>query len=200
MASFFAPLGPPSAGWTTYPPLSTTVGTPGHGQTLVVRGHLHHRRRHRSWARVNYVTTVIRLRAPGMTYMRLPLTVWGLWLTSILNILFVPVLAAATLLLLLDRVLRHAVLHRRARRRARRRRSHPVPAPVLDLRPPGGLHPDPAGLGHRRRLLAVLRAQAGVLVPRIGLGADRDRRCCRRVVYGHHMFTTGMSPMLGKAS
>ncbi len=43
---------------------------------------------------VNYITTVIRERAPGMTYFRMPLTVWGFLLTSILNALFVPVLAA----------------------------------------------------------------------------------------------------------
>jgi len=39
-----------------------------------------------------------------MTYMRMPLTVWGLWLTAILNVLFVPVLGSAALLLTLDRV------------------------------------------------------------------------------------------------
>ena len=49
---------------------------------------------------INYVTTVIRLRAPGMTWMRMPLTVWGLWLTAILNVLFVPVLGSAGLLLI----------------------------------------------------------------------------------------------------
>ena len=67
---------------------------------------------------VNYITTVIRLRAPGMTYFRMPLTVWGFFLTSILNALFVPVLAAAMVLLFFDRVLRHAVLHRRHARSA----------------------------------------------------------------------------------
>ena len=49
------------------------------------------------------MVTVIRLRAPGMSYMRMPLTVWGMWLTAILNVLFVPVLAAAAILLVLDR-------------------------------------------------------------------------------------------------
>src|SRR5690242_18990018 len=53
---------------------------------------------------INYITTVIRERAPGMTFFRLPLTIWGLWLTAILNALFVPVLGAAMMLLLLDRV------------------------------------------------------------------------------------------------
>ena len=53
---------------------------------------------------VNYITTVIRLRAPGMTYFRMPITVWGFFLTSMLNALFVPVLAAAMVLLFFDRV------------------------------------------------------------------------------------------------
>src|SRR5258706_5888806 len=53
---------------------------------------------------VNYTTTILRLRAPGMTYMRMPLTVWGMWLTAILNVLFVPVLGSAALLLTFDRV------------------------------------------------------------------------------------------------
>ena len=79
----------------------------------------------RSWARVNYITTVIRLRAPGMTYMRMPLTVWGIWLTAILNVLFVPVLGAGVLLLFLDRVVRHPLLRRGrgGRRRAAATRS-----------------------------------------------------------------------------
>ena len=159
------------AGWTTYPPLSTQ------------RRHARARAR-RSWSLaifvtgvatimggVNYVTTVIRLRAPGMTYMRMPLTVWGLWLTAILNVLFVPVLGSAALLLLLDRVFGTQFFIAGAAGGARRRRPDPLPAPVLDLRPPGGLHPHPAGLGHRLRPPVVLRAQAGLLVQ--GLGRAR---------------------------
>ena len=111
---------------------------------------------------VNYVTTVIRLRAPGMTYMRMPLTVWGLWLTAILNVLFVPVLGGRAVLLFFDRVFGTQFFIAGAR--PRRRRPDPLPAPVLDLRPPRGLHPDPAGLGLRRRPAVVLRAQAGLRV------------------------------------
>ena len=85
--------------------LSTPVGgIPGLGQTLwtlslilmgvaVILG------------AINYVTTVIRLRAPGMTFVRMPLTVWGFWLASILNAIFVPIIAAGLIFLLLDNVL-----------------------------------------------------------------------------------------------
>src|SRR5207237_1338826 len=90
------------AGWTTYPPLSTNGGTPGLGRTLVVAA-ICVTGVSSTMAAINYVTTVIRMRAPGMGYMRLPLTMWGLWLTAILNALFVPVLGSAALLLLLDR-------------------------------------------------------------------------------------------------
>ena len=102
VAAWLAPAGP-KAGWTGYPPLSTTVGTPGAGQTLwtialVLAG------ASTTMGAVNYITTVVRERAPGMTMFRLPLTIWGLWLTAILNALFVPVLGVAMLLLLCDRL------------------------------------------------------------------------------------------------
>src|SRR5207237_3646579 len=89
--------GAAGAGWTTYPPLSTNVGTPGLGQTLVVAA-IFVTGVSSTMGAINYVTTVIRMRAPGMGYMRLPLTIWGLWLTAILNALFVPVLGSAALL------------------------------------------------------------------------------------------------------
>jgi len=102
IASFLARLGSGAAGWTMYPPLSTNVGTPGLGGTLVVAA-IFVTGLSTIMGGINYITTVIRFRAPGMTWMRMPLTVWGLWLTSILNVLFVPVLGSAGLLLLFDR-------------------------------------------------------------------------------------------------
>src|SRR5438105_13753024 len=103
ICSFFGQLGAAGAGWTTYPPLSTNIGTPGSGQTFMVAA-IFVTGVSTIMGGINYVTTVIRHRAPGMTYMRMPMTVWGLWLTAILNVLFVPVLGSAALLLLLDRV------------------------------------------------------------------------------------------------
>ena len=64
IASFFVPSGTGAAGWTTYPPLSTTVGTPGIGQTLIVVA-LFLTGVSTIMGAVNYVTTVIRFRAPG---------------------------------------------------------------------------------------------------------------------------------------
>ena len=89
LASLFTPLGAAASGWTSYPTLSTLVGSPGKGQTL--------------WAlaifilgisstmgAINYITTIITLRAPGMGYFDMPLTIWGLGLTAILNAIFLP--------------------------------------------------------------------------------------------------------------
>src|SRR4051794_36796944 len=102
-ASFFVPLGAPQAGWTAYATLSTAVGTPGLGQTLWVVA-IYLNGTSSVMGAVNYITTIIRERAPGMNWFRLPLTVWGLLMTSILNALFVPVLAAGMVLLFFDRV------------------------------------------------------------------------------------------------
>lgn len=103
LASLFMPEAP-SSGWTMYAPLtSSETSVPGHGQELMmlaiflvgVAGVM---------GAINYITTVLTHRAKGMTMMRMPLSIWGLFLTAILNAVFVPVLAIAALLLLLDRV------------------------------------------------------------------------------------------------
>ena len=122
---------------------------------------------------VNYITTVVRLRAPGMGYFQMPLTVWGIWLTAILNALFVPVLGGGRPPALPRPRLRHPLLPRRRRDHEGRRRPDPLPAPLLDLRPPRGLHPHPAGVGHRVRSPVVLLAQARVRLQ--GHGALDER-------------------------
>ncbi len=104
LASFFAKFGAASAGWTGYPPLSTNVGAPGAGQTwvtlaLILSGIS------TILGGINVIVTVIRSRAPGMDYLKMPLSVWGFFLASILNVAFVPVVAAASLFVLSDRLL-----------------------------------------------------------------------------------------------
>jgi cytochrome c oxidase subunit 1 len=81
VCSFFGQLGAAGAGWTTYPPLSTNIGTPGSGQTFMVAA-IFVTGVSTIMGGINTITTVIRFRAPGMGYFRMPLTVWGLWLTS----------------------------------------------------------------------------------------------------------------------
>ena len=196
LASFFVQLGSAAAGWTTYPPLSTNVGTPGDGQTLVVFA-IFLTGVATIMGAINYVTTVIRFRAPGMTYFRMPLTVWGLWLTSILNVLFVPVLGAAALLLS-DRLFSTQFFIAGAA--AVEGGGDPIlfqhlfwifghPEVYILILPAWGLVSDLVSYFSRKPAYwykGSVYAMSGVTL----LSA---------VVYGHHMFTTGMNPMLGKA-
>ncbi len=196
IASFFTDLGSGGAGWTTYPPLSTNVGTPGMGQTLVILA-IVVTGISSTMGAINYVTTVIRLRAPGMTYMRLPLTVWGLWLTAVLNALFVPVLGSAGLLLLLDRSFGTQFFIAGAA--AVRGGGDPILFQHLFWI-----------FGHPEVYILILPAW-GIIGDVVSFFARKPHHWYRgsvwsmvivtvlsAVVYGHHMFVTGMSPLLGK--
>ncbi|MAH54162.1 MAG: cytochrome c oxidase subunit I [Candidatus Pelagibacter sp.] len=106
VASYFVPGGPTGAGWTLYPPQAITAGTPGNLWGLVlmlvsivlfVVGF--------TMGGLNYVITVLQARARGMTLMRLPLTVWGIFVATIIALLAFPALLAGGLMLLLDTVL-----------------------------------------------------------------------------------------------
>jgi cytochrome c oxidase subunit I len=190
------PSGSAAAGWTGYPPLSTTVGTPGRGLTLwalslILAGVSS------TLGAINFIATTLTMRAPGMTLMRMPLTVWGLFFTSILNALFVPVVAAAMLLLLSDRVLG----------------THFFVAAAL-VRGGG----DPLVyqhlfwiFGHPEVYILILPTW-GVVSDLLAWYSGRPAWGYRRtvwslaaitvlsgVVYGHHMYATSMSPLLGRA-
>ena len=107
MATFFISDGPPISGWTAYPPLSAVGGGAGPGQGLgqnlwlpaiaifCVASLL---------GALNFIATTLDLRARGMSLMRLPLTCWAWFITAILALLSFAVLLAAGVLLLLDRV------------------------------------------------------------------------------------------------
>ncbi len=194
LASFCVQLGSAAAGWTTYAPLSTNVGTPGLGQSLVVLA-IFVTGVATIMGGVNYVTTVIRFRAPGMTYMRMPLTVWGMWLTAILNVLFVPVLGSAGLLLLLDRTFGTQFFVAGAAGG----KGDPIlfqhlfwifghPEVYILILPAWGIVSDLLSFFARKPAYwykGSVYAMTAVTV----LSA---------VVYGHHMFLTGMNPLLGQ--
>ena len=105
-AAFFVEGGPPISGWTAYPPLSALgeIAGPGQGagQTLWVVG-VGIFCMAALLGALNFITTTLDLRAKGMTLSRMPLTVWAWLITAILSLLSFGVLLAACILLLLDR-------------------------------------------------------------------------------------------------
>lgn len=104
MAGFMTPGGAASMGWTGYVPLSTAAYTPGVGVNLWIVG-LAMTGFGTIFGSVNFIATIITMRAPGMTMFRMPIFTWNSLITSILVLMAFPVLAAALLALLFDRVL-----------------------------------------------------------------------------------------------
>ncbi|MCW2495886.1 cbb3-type cytochrome c oxidase subunit I, partial [Jatrophihabitans sp.] len=102
MSGFITPGGAADAGWTMYAPLSDEINSPGPGTDLWIIG-LAIAGLGTILGAVNMVTTVITLRAPGMTMFRLPIFTWNILVTSLLVLLAFPILTAALLVLWVDR-------------------------------------------------------------------------------------------------
>ncbi|MEP9378193.1 cytochrome c oxidase subunit I [Aquabacter sp. CN5-332] len=105
-ASFFAPGGPTGAGWTLYPPQAVLSGTPGQEWGIVLMlaslmifiiGF--------TMGGLNYVVTVLQGRTRGMTLMRMPLTVWGIFTASVMALFAFPALFVGAVMMLFDRLL-----------------------------------------------------------------------------------------------
>jgi len=201
--SLFVQSGPASAGWTIYPPLSAVpaaISGSGLGMTLwlvsmtlfIVSSLL---------GGLNYIVTVLNLRTEGMSMTRLPLTVWALLVTAILGVLSFPVLLSAALLLVFDRSFGTSFF-------------------LSDILVQGEVLSHAGGnpilfqhlfwfLGHPEVYI--------VLLPALGLTSEIIATCSRKpifgyramigsilaiaflsfIVWGHHMFITGMNPFLG---
>src|SRR5436853_233407 len=105
VASFFVPGGPTGAGWTLYPPQAILPGTPGRDYGIVLMlGSLAIFIVAFTMGGLNYVTTVLQARTRGMTLMRMPLSVWGIFVATILALLAFPALFVACVMMMLDRV------------------------------------------------------------------------------------------------
>ncbi|MCE6995459.1 cytochrome c oxidase subunit I [Saccharothrix sp. S26] len=102
VSGFLTPAGAPDFGWTAYTPLSGAMHTPGVGADLWITG-LAVGGLGTILGAVNMITTVICLRAPGMTMFRMPIFTWNIFITSILVLIAFPILTAALLGLLADR-------------------------------------------------------------------------------------------------
>src|SRR5271166_6307070 len=99
MGSFLVPGGAASAGWTLYPPLSVQAGM-GMDMTIFA---IHIMGASSIMGSINIITTILNMRAPGMTLMKMPLFVWTWLITAYLLIAVMPVLAGAITMLLTDR-------------------------------------------------------------------------------------------------
>ncbi|HEY0246407.1 MAG TPA: cbb3-type cytochrome c oxidase subunit I [Mucilaginibacter sp.] len=203
LSSFFIQKGPASGGWTIYPPLSALPkAMPGSGEGMTL------------WlismvcfvasslmGGINYVSTVLNMRTKGMDLWKMPLTIWALFLTAILGVLAFPVLVAGVVLLIFDR-------------------SFGTSFYLSDIVINGQVMPFEGGspilfqhlfwfLGHPEVYI--------VIMPAMGIASEVMSVNSRKpifgyhamvysligitvlsfIVWGHHMFVTGMNPFLG---
>ena len=195
--------GPASGGWTIYPPLSALKDAiPGSGFgmtlwlasiTLFIVGSL--------LGGLNYIVTVLNLRTVGMKMKRLPLTVWGLLITAILGVLSFPVLLSCGLLLLFDRsfgtsfYLSDIIINGEA---LAYEGVSPIlfehlfwflghPEVYIILLPALSIVSEVISVNSRKPIFGY-KAMVGALFVIAFLSF---------IVWGHHMFMTGMSPFLG---
>jgi cytochrome c oxidase subunit I len=206
MAAFFVPGGAPGAGWTQYPPLSA-LASAGPGQGLGTD----------LWlvsiglfclsslmSAVGFVATTVRHRAPGMTWMRMPLTCWSWFVTSILILLAFGILLAAVILLMLDRHAGTSFFLPSGLLVSGKAIAHSGGSPLLwqHLFWFFG-HPEvyiailPA-MGVTSHLLSVF-ARKPVFGYKAMVGATLAIGALGFMVWGHHMFVSGMNPYAGFA-
>ena len=201
--SLFVESGPASAGWTIYPPLSAlpqSISGSGTGMTLwlvsmaiFIASSL--------LGSLNYVVTVINLRTKGMSMTRLPLTIWAFFITAIIGIISFPVLLSAALLLIMDRsfgtsfflsdiYLAGEVLNYQG--------GSPVlfehlfwflghPEVYIVLLPALGITSEVIATNARKPIFGY-RAMIMSIIAIAFLST---------IVWGHHMFISGMNPFLG---
>ncbi len=203
-SSFFqAPYGA-GAGWTSYPPLSSMVtAAPGSesaqtlwlmGVTLVGVSSM--------MGSVNYLTTIIQMRAPGLTMFRLPLTIWAMFITALLQAFALPVLTAGGFMQILDRELATGFFVPEGlvvnNSTAASGGGQPLlwqhlfwfyshPAVYIMILPAMGMVSDIISCFSRKPIYGykpMVYSISGIA----GLGF---------IVWGHHMFISGMNPGLG---
>ena len=195
-ASFFIGTGPGS-GWTSYPPLSLTITAQIFwliGLTCVGVSSM--------MGSVNYLTTIIQMRAPGMTMFRLPMTIWAMFITAVLQAFALPVLTAAGFMQLADLTIGTGFFIPEGwsanNTLPAAGGGHPLlwqhlfwfyshPAVYIMILPAMGMVSDIISCFARKPLFGykpMVYSIAGIA----GLGF---------IVWGHHMFVSGMSPVLG---
>ncbi len=214
LASFFVEGGAAGSGWTSYPTLASAAMPPGGGFNAPVSPHsgmgqilwltaLLFVGISSMMGSVNYITTIINMRAPGMTLFRMPLSIWSMFITAILQAMALPVLTVALILQLLDKTIG-----------------------TTFFLPPAGLafgnwHSAPGGgqplLWQHLFWFYSHPAVYIMILPAMGMVSDIISTCARKplfgykpmvlaiagiaglgfIVWGHHMFQSGMDPRLG---
>ena len=201
--SIFVHTGMASAGWTIYPPLSAlpqAMSGSGLGMTLwlvsmaiFIASSL--------MGSLNYIVTVLNLRTKGMKMTRLPLTIWAFLVTAVIGVISFPVLLSAALLLIFDRsfgtsfylsdiFIQGKVLHYKG--------GSPIlfehlfwflghPEVYIILLPALGITSEVISTNSRKPIFGY-RAMIGSIMAIAFLST---------IVWGHHMFVTGMNPFLG---
>lgn len=203
LASLFVEGGPAAGGWTIYPPLSALPeAMPGSGlgmtlwiasMAIFIMSSL--------LGSLNYIVTILNLRTKGMTMTRMPLTIWAFFVTAILGVLSFPVLFAAVLLLLFDRSFGTSFYLSDifiAGKALEVEGGSPIlyehlfwflghPEVYIILLPALGITSEVVATNARKPIFGY-RAMIGSILA-IGFISV--------LVWGHHMFVTGMSPFLG---
>ena len=203
VSSIFVEAGPAAAGWTIYPPLSALeMAQPGSGLGMTL------------WlvsmaffiassllGSLNYIVTVLNLRTKGMSLTRMPLTIWAFFVTALIGAISFPVLLSAALLLIMDRsfgtsfflsdiFIQGEVLHYQG--------GSPVlfehlfwflghPEVYIVLLPALGIASEVIAT-HARKPIFGYKAMIISILAIAFLST---------IVWGHHMFVTGMNPFLG---
>ncbi len=192
LAGFFVEGGHSGAGWTVYAPLSADPEWTGvsYGQQLwllsiAVLG------LSSILGATNYITTVVNLRAPGMTWFRLPLSIWALFITAILVLLAIPILSGAAIMLFFDQTIGTHFFDAATG-------GQPLlwqhlfwyfghPEVYILILPAMGMVSDVIANGSRKPIFGYHSMVYAIIA--IGfLGW---------IVWGHHMFQSGMNPTLG---
>ena len=202
MASFFVPGGPTGAGWTLYPPQAISRGTPGADLGIIfmlvslavfiiafTMGGL------------NYVTTVLQARTKGMTMMRMPLSVWGIFVATILGLFAFPALFVSAVMMTFDKLLGTSFF---------------MPAMVSMGQPLGHSGGSPVLFQHLFWFFGHPEVYI-VALPAFGLVSDILSTHARKNIFGyrmmvwaiiaigglsfivwaHHMYVSGMNPYFG---
>jgi cytochrome c oxidase subunit I len=202
VAGLFVPGGPTGAGWTLYPPQAIAPGTPGAGWGIMcMLASLAIFVVAFTMGGLNYITTVLQARCKGMTFMRMPLSVWGIFTATILGLLAFPALFVSCVMMALDHSLGTSFFMPAVVQMGQQT-VHSGGSPLLFQHLFWFFgHPEvyivalPA-FGIVSDLLSV-HARRNIFGYRMMVWAILAIGCLSFVVWAHHMYVSGMNPYFG---